>query len=190
MDFVLVITPIFNSIRSDRDQPSTYFSSGVDPESNTFEWGNKQSNPKRIEFARQGTFSIGEEEWRTQLPDDALSLPRTLTDRQFVLSGEKIRFSLEHLPRAKPQNNSSANGNMRGGSVLVKVAFRGKTQVLMEAEQPDGGSFTLSVGMVDGKPSVRVDHQPHYNNSFRQYWTYDEFESRFRHLRIEHAQGC
>lgn len=217
IDFVLVVTPSLGLISHDPDQPVSYFSSGVEPESNGFAWNKNRPTPTAIKFIGQGRFSIGEEEWRKKLypnapplyqdsqppkkdaqanlessspSEDSLTLPIMLADRQFKLNGETIRFTLEHLPRAGNQPRSSASQNMWGGSVMVKATFRGKSQVLMQAEAPDGGPFMLSVGLIDGEPGIRVDHQPHYNNSFSQYWVYDKAESRFRRLRIEHSQGC
>lgn len=218
IDFVLAITPMFASAYLDPDQPASYFSSGVEPESNLFVWNKRQPKPAAINFISKGSFSIGEENWRKlldpsapppyqdepaapqgKLPPlqeapsssgDLLLLPITLTDRLFKLNGESIRFTLEHLPRANNQSRSSASNGIWGGSVLVKASFRGKSQVLMQAETPDSGSFGLSVGLIDGEPSIRIDHQPHYNNSFSQYWIYDKAGSRFRRLRIEHSQGC
>jgi hypothetical protein len=191
IDFVLVISPMLGSVYLDPDRPATYFSSGVSPEVNSFVWHKGQSKPEAINFVRQGSFSIGEDDWSSKLSHDALSLPIVLTDRQFKLNGETIRFTLEHLPRAEYQTKSSASRNIFwGGSVLVKVIFRGKTQVLMQAGQPDSGNFTLSVGLSGGKLSVMIDHQPHYNNGFTYYWIFDESESRFHRLRVAQSQGC
>ena len=74
--------------------------------------------------------------------------------------------------------------------MLVRESFRGKSQVLMQAQAPDEGGFALSVGLINGKPSVRVGYQPHYNNSITRYWMLDAGEGRFRRLRSEHSQGC
>lgn len=205
IEFVLVVTPSVGYVSHDPDQPASYFSSGVEPESNGFTWNRKWPIPTAIKFVSQGRFSIGEEEWRKKLDpgasspneetrpqekkpqtnwellsrdESSMAIPILLTDRLFKLNGETIRFTLEHLPR------------VGGGRVLVKTFFRGKSQILMEAEAPDGGPFVLSVGLIDGGPGIRVDHQPHYNNSFSQYWVYEKAESRFRRHRIVHSQGC
>lgn len=217
IDIILVYAGLLGLTSHDPDLPTSYFSSGVEPESNGFMWNKKWPMPGPIKFAGQGSFSIGEEEWhkklypnvslpyedalqanRSTLPPlkepssaiDPLALPIMLADRQFKLNGETIRFTLEHLPRASNQGLSSANSTIWGGSVVVRAFFRGKSQPLMEAEKPDSGIFTLSVGLIDGEPGIRVDHQPHYNNSFSQYWIYDKAESRFRRMQIEHSQGC
>lgn len=55
---------------------------------------------------------------------------------------------------------------------------------------PGSGQFSLSVGVVNGKAGVKIDHQPHYNNSFTRYWIFDETETRFRQLQSEQSQGC
>jgi hypothetical protein len=212
--FLLVsnaLTFNFASITFDPDRPTSYFSSGVEPESNGFRWNKKWPTPTAFKFSEKGRFSIGEENWHKMLfpnapplyqeivqskletsppSEDLLSLPITLTDRLFKLDGETIRFTLEHLPRAAAQDESSSSGSTWGGTVLVRTTFRGKTQVLMEASRPDSGIFSLSVGTINGEPSIRIDHQPHYNNSFRQYWIYDQATSRFRRLQIEQSQGC
>lgn len=190
IDFVLVVSPMLATAYFDPDHPATYFSSGVEPDSNAFEWHKDQPVPAPVKFISKGTFSLGEEEWIRLLPDYTVSLPKVLADRQFKLNGEIIRFTLEHLPRAENETVSSAGNDMWGGSVLVKVSFRGKSQVLMQAGQPDSGKFSLSVGWLNGKPGVMINHQPHYNNSFIRYWLFDEAESRFRRMQSVQSQGC
>ena len=190
VDIVPVVSPMLATAYFNPDRPAAYFSSGVDPGSNAFEWHKDQPVPTPVKFISKGAFSIGEEEWIRLLPDRAALLPKVLADRQFKLNGETIRFTLEHLPRAKNETPSSTGNFIWGGSVLVKVTFRGKSQVLMQAEQPDSGQFSLSVGVVNGKAGVKIDHQPHYNNSFTRYWIFDETETRFRQLQSEQSQGC
>lgn len=190
IDFVLVVSQMLATAYFDPDYPATYFSSGVEPDSNTFEWHKDRPLPAPVKFVNKGTFSIGEEEWIRLLPDYASPLPKVLADRQFKLNGETIRFTLEHLPRTENEAVSSAGNFMWGGSVLVKVNFRGNSQVLMQAERPDSGQFSLSIGLVNGKPGVKINHQPHYNNSFIRYWIFDEAETRFRRLQSEQSQGC
>ena len=193
IDFVVVVSPMWATAYFDPDRPAAYFSSGVDPDSNAFEWHQGQPVPAPVKFISKGTFSIWEEEWMRLLPDRAAPMPIVLADRQFKLNGETIRVTLEHLPRAEyetPGPSSSASMGLMGGRVLVKVTFRGKSQVLMQTDQPDSGQFSLSVGLVDVQTGLKVDHQPHYNNGFTQYWIFDETDTRFRRIQIEHSQGC
>lgn len=187
MDYVLVVSPMLATAYYDPDHPDHY-STSLD--GNSYIWHRDQAEPSPIKFIRSGQFSIGEEEWVRHLPDSEAQLPKEIADRQFRLNGETIRFSLEHLPRLQIGNESSAYHETWTGTVLVRVTFRGKSQVLMQASQPSEGLFSLSVGVVNGKPSVKIDHQPHYNNSFTRYWVYDEKMARFRRLRDEFSQGC
>lgn len=187
MDYVLVVSPMLATAYYDPDHPDVY-STSLD--GNSYTWHKDRTEPTPIKFIRSGQFSIGEEEWGRHLPDGEVQVPKEIADRQFKLSGESIRFSLEHLPRLQGGKESSAFHQTWAGTVLVRVTFRGKSQVLMQASQPSEGLFSLSVGIVDGRPSVKIDHQPHYNNSFTRYWMYDETAMRFRRLRDEFYQGC
>lgn len=191
VDFVLVVSPMLATAYVDPDRPATYFSSGVEPDSNEFKWHKYQPLPTQFNFIGKGTFSIWEEEWIRLHPDNHPPLqPKVLTDRQFNLNGETIRFTLEHLPRAEAEPISSSGEIVWGGSVVINVTFRGKSQVLMQTKQPDSGRFSLSVGLSNDKPAVRIDDQPHYNNEFTRYWIFDETEMRFRRLQTEQHQGC
>ncbi len=190
VDFVLVVSPMLATAYFDPDRPATHFSSGVEPDDNTFAWHKTQPVPEPIQFVSKGSFSLGEEEWVHQLQDRAALMPKVLADRQFKLNGETIRFTLEHLPRIENATPSSTGTSEWDGSVLVKVTFRGKSQVLMQAQSPDSGQFSLSVGLVNGKAGVKIDYQPHYNNGFIRYWILDETQTHFRRLRSEHSQGC
>ena len=97
---------------------------------------------------------------------------------------------MEYLPRVESPQESSGNRPAWGGDVVVRVFFRGKSQVLMEASPPDGGAFELAVGVIGEEAGIRVRHQPHYNNSFIYYWIYDKEDQRFRRLSSEQSQGC
>lgn len=197
IDIVVVAAHRRGLTYHDPDQPITYFSSGVEPESNGFSWNRKSPLPVTSEFVAHGSFSIDEEEWKKKMypqeqpsPMEPPALPVLLADRQFKWGGETIRFTLEHLPRASNHHDSSASESTWGGSVVVRAFFRGKSQALMEAEAPDSGQFTLSIGMIGNKPGIKVDHQPHYNNGFTRHWIYDKNEARFRRLSVVHSQGC
>lgn len=190
VDFVLVITPMLGTARLDPDRPAHYFSSGVEPDSNALEWHQGEPLPAPIRFIGKGAFSLGEDAWRGLLPEPAAPWPKLLADRSFKLDGETIRITLEHLPRAKPATPSSQVDDPLMGSVLVKLSFRGRMQVLMQAASPSDGWFALSVGWIDGVPGVMIDHQPHYNNRYTQYWAFDESTQRFRRRQVHHSQGC
>ncbi|SMC21091.1 hypothetical protein SAMN02745857_01114 [Andreprevotia lacus DSM 23236] len=190
-DYVLVVSPMLATAYYDPDHPASYFSSGVEPGSNIMQWHKSRPVPGPIKFVGMGNFSLGDQAWRLLLPDAAAEpLPKVLTDRQFKLNGETIRVTLEHLPRTQNEAVSTTSDFSWDGSVLVRVTFRGKSQVLMQAAPPDDGQFALSVGLIDGKIGVKIEHQPHYNNSFTRYWLFDDTEAHFRRLQSEQAQGC
>ena len=122
-----------------------------------------------------------------------------MTDSVLKLNGETVRVTLEHLPRVEsnpnPESNamepsSQSNANNWDGSVLLRVTFRGKSQVLMQLQAPDGDDFIFTIGVSEGKPSIKVDYHPHYNNGFQRYWIYDDKEMRFRRVFTDHSQGC
>lgn len=194
VDFVLVLSPVWGSAYLDPDRPAHYFSSGVEPDSNGFTWSKGQPTPSSIHFVQKGSFSLNETDWVKQLEGSDKRLPQTLADRQLKLEGDTMRLVLERVPRAAPSEDtpnraSSGAGAFWGGDTLVRISFRGKTQVLTEIGQPDG-QFTLSVGLVNGKPALRMQHDPHYNNGFTHYWVWNESDMRFRRVLILHSQGC
>jgi hypothetical protein len=199
VDYVLVVTPWSAGVYLDPDYPASYFLSGVEPEGNVFTWYKNTMISPQIGFASLGSFKLSEEAWKQKLTEADLALPKLLTDRVLKLNGETVRVTLEHLPRieradsqdpAERETGSQSAENRWDGSVLLRVTFRGKSQVLMQLQAPDGEDFSFSVGVVDGKPSIRVDYHPHYNNSFKRYWIYNETEMRFRRVLTDQSQGC
>lgn len=217
VDIVLVVGTMRQFVSHDPDLPASFFSSGVEPESNGFSWNRNRPLVVPISFASHGIFSVREEVWLKKLYPNATqhdqdvqqseptesrstgeppfqrqlpTLPVSISDRQFNFKGETIRFTMEYLPRVESPQESSGNRPAWGGDVVVRVFFRGKSQVLMEASPPDGGAFELAVGVIGEEAGIRVRHQPHYNNSFIYYWIYDKEDQRFRRLSSEQSQGC
>jgi hypothetical protein len=190
IDFVMVVSSMgLATAYFDPDRPIYYFSSGVGMEDEELQ-EHKDRRPMQAppEFINKGSFSIRDEVWWKLVAEAAL-LPKVLDDRQFELDGENIRFTLEYLPRAK-EGLSSTNHYHWDGNVLVKVFFRGRSQVLMQAASPDGDPFSLFIGLVNGKLGIKINYQPHYNNMFTRYWIFDEVEKHFRRFSIYHEQGC
>ncbi len=204
IDYVLVLTPLLANAYLDRDYPVNHFTSGVEPEGNVLTWYkdasiSPQQIPGKIVLTNRSSFRIGEETWKNKLKDADLNLPKLLTDSVLKLNGETVRVTLEHLPRVEsnpnPESNamepsSQSNANNWDGSVLLRVTFRGKSQVLMQLQAPDGDDFIFTIGVSEGKPSIKVDYHPHYNNGFQRYWIYDDKEMRFRRVFTDHSQGC
>lgn len=191
IEYLLVISPLFGMTGEDPDHPVEYSSSGVDPESNTLSWHKDYPPPGNFQFVRKGKFSISEEEWKAQLPDDSAKLPKLLAETQFKLNGETMRFTLEHLPRTGGNATSTSLTSFSwGGSVLLRVSFRGKSQVLTQLAAPNEGEHAINIGMIGTQPAVLLDYNPHYNNSMAWYWIYDSQQARFRRFLRQHSQGC
>jgi len=191
-DYVMVMGQHYASLYIDTDRPQQGFSSGVE-ESSLISWHASQSEVLLPESLDGPAFNIGEQEWNNALMENSRGLPFTLADRQVRLGMETLRFSMEYLPRYPELMNepsSSSADVMRVGPVLVRVTFRGRSQVLMQAPALDGGRFEVRTGRVDGQPVIQINHHPHYNNGFSQYWLYSESERRFRRVAISQEQGC
>lgn len=163
-----------------------YFSSGVEPESNGFSWPAQAPIPAPFLLARQGGFTIKGEDWLRELATPP-ALPKILAERQYKLQGETIRFTLEYVPRVSPELGWGSE-EMWSGPVVVRVFFRGKSQVLMEAAAPDDDNFTLSFGLQSGKAAILIDYHPHYNNGLQYHWVFDG--ERFARVLAIHEQGC
>jgi len=187
IEYVLVIGHDFKALHIDVDRTAQHFSSGMEPESDSITWFKGQAGS--APFKRWSGFTISDTLWLAKLPDDNAPSPTTIADRSYQLQGQTIRFSLVYQPRAADdQRGSSSSNTTWRGKVFIMAHFRGRTQVLMEAAQPDGNGFTLDFGMSGGRPAIVVHYQPHYNNSFQHHWIYDGV--RFREVLVSHSQGC
>lgn len=166
---------------------ASYFSSGVEPESNGFSWAREAALPAPFLMARQGGFTITGEVWTREIGAPAPLLPKVIAERQFKLQGETIRFTLDYVPRVS-QELGWGNAAMWNGPVLVRVWFRGRSQVLMEADAPDDDNFTLAFGLRGGSAAIQIGYHPHYNNGMQYHWVFDG--ERFRRVLAIHEQGC
>ncbi len=198
MDYVLTIGKSVKSQTIDLDYPHTYFSSGVEEyEEIATHRSQKRARPEG-KFGAVG-FSISEERWNQAVSEAASQmLPKVLFDRQLMVGTEKMRVTIEYLPRlaypsessTPPVMSSSAEGFFWGGPVVVKAHFRGKSQALMQTGQLDGSAFHIELDGLEAEPGVRVSFSPHYNNSLVYYWIWGDPEGRFLRLSKEHGQGC
>ncbi|HEY0065178.1 MAG TPA: hypothetical protein VGC21_23870 [Telluria sp.] len=166
---------------------ASYYSSGVEPDSNVFTWPTTRSAPAPFRLTRKGGFTISGEAWQRALGAPAPALPRLIAERQYKLDKDVIRFTLEYLPRAEGPG-SSAGDEAWVGQVVVRVFYRGKSQVLMEAAAPDDSDFSLSFGTLGTQAAIKVDYHPHYNNTLHYHWTFDG--ARFQQVLDVHEQGC
>jgi hypothetical protein len=184
IDHVLIVGSRFYTLNFDPDSPYAAFSSGVE-ESFSITRPLAQTNPFPAGKFGAGAFSVPEQRWNGVL-DQKPELPLLLEDRTLPLDGEPVRFSFEYVPMA--QTDRTSIDNFWGGPILVRVHFRGKSQVLMQTGFQDGEPFRVQVDLIQGKPAIQVSHRPHYNNSFTRYWIHDG--TRFRRLSIQQDQGC
>lgn len=187
VQYVLVLGIEFSVLRIPDPRRASYFSSGVEPESNSFDWPTGSAPPAAAGLVRKGGFAIDGATWLRDLGSPPPLVPKLLAERQYTLDNEVIRFTLEYLPRAQGEA-SSAGDDMWLGEVVVRVFYRGKSQVLMEASAPDDGNFALSFGTRAGRPAIKIDHQPHYNNAMEYHWEFDG--ERFQQVLATQSQGC
>lgn len=184
-----------NEIKSallDPDHPYIVATSGVEASMET-EVPLQQHRPLPPDKFGVAAFTIAEDAWNPAL--DAAEkdgLPKLLFDRQLELEGEKLRFTIEYLPRVSAEYSPLAASRIEywGGPVLIKAHFHGTTQVLLETDHLDEGSFTLQVGKLGDEKAIQISTQPHYNNSFVYDWAWDAAQQRFVRLYRRQDQGC
>lgn len=199
LEYVLILGHQLAIARIDPDAPTVSFSSGVDEEAG-FElipFGQKRP-PEPI--SEQATLRFDAEEWvgLMEAAKKTPLVPRRLMQQQASLGKDTLRVFIDYLPRfampadtddAGPRTSSAYPDNW-GGALLIKVEFRGKTSVLMEAgflEDP----LTITLGTVsDGTPGLQMYYGPHYNNSFSLSWIWDDSAGRFRRWTNRQSQGC
>lgn len=190
-DYVLSLGGRTATAYLDRDHPVSGFSSGVEESSSEWRHVSKVAEAPG-DFQAAASFRLDWSLWSGANERIEAGLPFTLADRQVRLGAETVRFTIDYLPRAMPREGefSSAADRLWEGPWLVRVTFRGRSQVLMQAHSPDEGAHGISVGMSNGQPAIHIDYNPHYNNSFNYSWRYSEEEQRFRRESVHQSQGC
>ncbi len=190
-DYVVVLGGRFESVYVDEDFPVRIFSSGVEETTSILRHVSQKYPLGEAKFT--SAFNVPESIWEklgggAERPAEPVQLADLKIDHQ----GESLRFSLDYLPRKSDEKNSSTvdSGSMWIGETLVRVTYRGRPQVLLQAQKPDGGLFRVEIGDLSGKTVIRISYPPHYNNSFQYYWLYSEEESRFKRVVIDQSQGC
>lgn len=192
VEYVWKVGEAIESELLDPDHPYAVGTSGVEASMET-KVPVQQHHPLPPDKFGTAAFTISQDAWNPAL--DAAEkdgLPKLLFDRQLELEGEKLRFTIEYLPRVSAENSPLAASRIEywGGPVLVKAHFRGTTQVLLETDRLDDGSFTLQVGKLGDEKAIQVATQPHYNNSFVYDWIWDATQQRFVRLYRRQDQGC
>jgi len=192
VQYVLRIDGALATATLDPDHPYAVFSSGADAYRTTDIYV-QQTHALPPERFGSAAFTLDEEPWNAAL-DTARKdgLPKLLFDRQLMLDDEKLRVTVEYLPRMDaPEGISQLNEYLFWrGPLLIKAHFRGKTQVLLESAGLDSGNFNLQLDKLDGATAIRVTTQPHYNNAFVYYWVWDVTQQRFVRLLRSQSQGC
>lgn len=192
VEYVLRVGGVTGLASFDPDRPYDVFSSGIGGYMTT-DVHTSQQRPVPPERFGRAAFSIGDTAWNPAVDEaEKAGLPRVLFDRQLMLDDEKLRITIEYLPRfdaTDAPHLTNASG-LWGGPVLVKAHFRGKTQVLLESGRLDDGDFSLGLGKLEGEPAIQIGTQPHYNNVFTYDWVWDAGKQRFVRLYKWQSQGC
>lgn len=206
-EHLLILNGQITIARIDPDAPTVSFSSGVDDEAGFEQTPFAQKRPPEY-IAGQAALKFDAQEW-VRLLESAQKTPlvaRRLMQQQASLGQEPLKVFIDYLPRLAFVTDADADANTRaddaaarassaspdnwGGSLLIKVEFRGKTSVLMEAgylEDP----LAITLGQAsDGTPALLMDYGPHYNNSFSRSWIWDAAAGRFRRWTNRQSQGC
>lgn len=198
-EHLLIVNDQIAIARHDPDAPTVSFTSGVDEDAGYEQIPFGQKRPSE-DIAGQATLQFDAQEWvrRMEAAEKTPLVPQRLMQQQTSLGNDVLKVFIDYLPRltwtqggdnATPEK-SSASPNVWGGSLLVKVEFRGKTSVLMEAGfLEDPLSITLGLSS-DGTPGLQMNYDPHYNNSFSRSWIWDDSAGRFRRWTNRQSQGC
>lgn len=191
VEYVLRVGHALGYALIDPDRPIQFFSSGVEEsEATDVHVAHKRQLPQgKFGLA---AFSVGEEAWNSALAEaERQGLPAFLFDRQLSLNDEKVRFTMEYLPRIVNSGSApSSSMLMWEGPIIIKAHFRGKTQALLQTGAQDGGGLRLQLGLHDGEPAIQMSFSPHYNNGFEVWWVWDATQQRFVRLYKVHQQGC
>jgi hypothetical protein len=174
----------------DADRPQREFSSGVGESESVLR---HRFQPIEVPTSRFGSaaFAISEASWNAALGQVDRGRPAVLHDRQLPFGDEPVRFTFEYVPRWKGDGPSSTPESATWiGPVVVRAHFRGHVQAVMELAELDGAALHVAIGRIDGRPALRIDHSPHYNNSFTSHWVWSDDEHRFVRLSVSHSQGC
>lgn len=193
VQYLMRIDGVLGTTMFDPDHAYDEFSSGVEA-FQTIDRNAQQTRPLPPERIDGQSFAIPDKDWNAAL--DAASkenLPKTLFDRQLLLDGDKLRITVEYLPSVESTGVPgevylSSGRTFSNGPLLVKAHFRGKTQVLLRAEQLDD-AFSLLAGMLRGEPAIMMG-VPYYNNYMSYDWVWDALQQRFIRLYQAQAQGC
>lgn len=191
IDYVLKVGKSLGYAKIDPDYPHAYFSQGVEEYEGTETHVSQKRPPPEGKFGA-AALTIPEEIWNQAVSGaNAEGLPKVLFDRQLTLKSEKMRVTVEYLPRLESIESAPSSGQFFWeGPVLVKAHFRGKSQILLQTGSLDGGSFRLQLDMLNGEPAIEISVWPHYNNSFVYYWVWGGTEGRFLRLSKAQSQGC
>jgi hypothetical protein len=193
VDYVLVLGNSMGFAYLDEDRPFMAFSSGADDSESFVRHTAQSRQPPNGSFG-VASFSVSAEAWNIAFQKLADSgLPGTLVDRVLTLDAEPLRFTVEYLPRWSAEHGvrtSTTEDYSREGPLLIKVHFRGRTQVLLQTGSLEDGAFRLQVGHINGEAAIQVSLSPRYNNSFVYYWVWSQIDGRFLRLLKSHSQGC
>ncbi|GLS94167.1 hypothetical protein [Piscinibacter gummiphilus] len=198
VDHAVVFGGLVASASIDPDHPATAFSSGADeaenPETAAIGVWRHAGDTRPLPPPRFGTaaFTVSSETWFAATAGPP-ALPARFVDRQLDLASERLRFTLDYQPLAgydAALGSSAPEGAHHLGPVLVRVHFRQRTQVLMQAADPDGAPLRVQVDQLGGQPAIAIDYQPHYNNQYRITWLWNPATGRFERSFIRHSQGC
>lgn len=193
VEHVLVVGGAAGHGVDDADRPYAVFASGIEATSG-LERHRDQPRQRPGERFGSAAFAVDEEAWNRELQRlEGAGAAGTLLDRRLTLAGEALRFTVEHLPRwraAEAEANSSPPDRHWSGPLLVKVHFRGRSQVLLETGALDGGPTRVQVDLLNGEPAVQLQIWPHYNNNFLHTWVWSERDGRFLRLLTRQDQGC
>lgn len=196
-EFVVGLNQKLAKQTTDPDNPYRAFSSGVaETESHPLKpAGQKRAYPSALSNPVLVAFDASEWSRQREAALKTPLMPRRLLEQTVDLNGSPVKVWAEYLPRLQRSEGSrteasSATEQFWGGDVAIKVSFRGKTTVLMEAgylEDP----MQIRIGLTqDGEVAIHMDYVPHYNNSFTRWWVWDDASARFRRWLDYQSQGC
>lgn len=189
-EYLLVVAGQHGVVMVDPVRPYQGFSSGIENSASLSRHRTQIASLPGPRFGK-AALNITESEWNPWA-SASTGLPTRVYDRSLGLEGETLRVTVDSLPTANydPARVDTSTA-FWGSGLLVRVHFRGRSQVLMNAGGLDGGRLRLQLDQIDGQPALQIQFQPHYNNGFTHYWRWSEDAGgRFKRLVTYQEQGC
>ena len=151
IDYVVVIDGAIGGANFNPDRP-TSFSNFADDDEVESRHITQHRQPPSDEFGviALDVLGVREELWDALSRIEATGMPGMLFDRQLVMNTEPVRFTIEYLPVYSESRWHTSSGEeiFWQAQALLKVHFRGKSQVLLQVAGVGIDSLRVHIGQL------------------------------------------